>query len=301
MNRKHASIWLGMSVAAMLLGGCGANPMAAMTGRAAQPGQFAAARPGMKQDDLGLSDDQKKQLKAIADKYKPAKPAQPADLRKLLTAATIDESALRSALQQEQTFRKTMQDNALAALSEERAVYTDDQRAKMVARLQAIPEPKAPHAAPKAPHQSFDAWLSDKLKLTDEQKATLASLKPTPASREAQLADKLKLSDEQKAALAALKPEAPPKFDPAAEKQAMIAFWQNGDTSGLKKPAPADKTDALVAAAKLLSADQRKALFGRGFGGPGIGGPGGPGFAGPGRPGMGGPGGPGFGGPGGPG
>jgi hypothetical protein len=155
-----------------------------------------------------------------------------------------------------------------------RAVHTEAQRTAIIAKLQAQPEPPAP------------MLRGDAGKVGD---------RPDMAAK---LAETLQLSDVQKAAIEALRPAAPAvRPDPAAHRQAEIAFWQTGDTTQLQALAPAfvDMTDAIVAAATTLTVDQRKAVFSHGFGGPGLGGPGkgghdmgGPGGKGPGgRPGMG--------------
>lgn len=304
MTRKHGTTLIGMALTAMLLGGCGtdlASTVSALqvaqtagstaTGTALQggrgdrgPGMEPGARgdrgPGMGQGPGGgfavanvtLTDDQKAQIKAIMAKYKPAQPPQN-ELQTLLTADTVDEGALRTALATAAADRQAHGDQDLAMKAEIRAVYTDEQRAQIVTALQAMTEPTPP--ADKAAPADMDAKRAD---------------------MEAALATKLGLTDEQKAAVAALKPAAPAtKPDPAARKAAEIAFWQTGDTTQLKAlaPTPPDNTEAIVKAALLLTADQRKALLAHGFGGPegGKGGPGGPGgHGGPDR-GQGGPGG----------
>jgi Spy/CpxP family protein refolding chaperone len=274
MTRKHGTMVIGMALTALLLGGCGAdvaNTVSALqvsrAGSAAVPPQAGERGPGPGMRPVGmpfaqvtLTDEQKAQLKAIADKYKPAAP--PAnDLRQLLTADTVDETALRSALQAGAAEHKTRQEQELAMRAEIRAIFTDAQRAEIVANLQAAPEPPArPDQAPPA------------------------DMEAKHAEREAAMATKLGLNDEQKAAVAALKPPAPPsKPDPAAHKAAEIAFWQTGDTSGIQLPAPPDNTEAIVKAALVLTAEQRKVIFGHGFGGPegGPGGHAGPGSKGP--------------------
>jgi Spy/CpxP family protein refolding chaperone len=219
---------------------------------------------------VALSDDQKAQIKAIMDKYKPAQPPQN-DLGKLLTAETVDEAAIRTALQQGGADRAKHEQDGLAMQSEIRAVYTDGQRAQIVAKIQAATEPPA------------------------DAKAPPADMEAKRAEREAAEATKLGLNDEQKAAVASLRPAAPPaKPDMAAHKAAMVAFWQTGDTSGLQalpKP-PQPDVEAIVKAATLLTAEQRKAVFGRFAMGPGRdGGPGGKGHGGHEGPGGRGPGG----------
>jgi Spy/CpxP family protein refolding chaperone len=237
---------------------------------------------------LNLTEDQKTQLQAIAEKYKPAAPADQAQkperpeakLQALLVAETLDVEAIKAALTAQPPAPPAgANDNRLKMLVEARAVLTEDQRNQLVAQLQAQPSPRPlPSGAPQRP----DA--PDASKIVD------------------QLAAKVSLTDEQKAALkafldaqAANRPAAPAQggTDPrAAERAALIAFIQTGETAGLTPAAPAARpafpVDAFLAFATSLSYEQRKAVFAQG-GLPLMGGPGGPG----GERGHGGPGGPG--------
>ncbi|MDB5098515.1 MAG: hypothetical protein JWM80_2936 [Cyanobacteria bacterium RYN_339] len=234
------------------------------------------------QADLALTADQQTQLKAIFEKNKPsAPPSHDANdahkkLQDILLGEKIDDAALRAAIAAVEADRANHPHPDMGANL--KAVYdilTVEQRAKIVAKLQAAPAGAAP------------------------------SPRPTPSGdpKAAQLA-KLNLTADQKAALDALDAKRKADHKPGDRRAAMLAFWQTGDASGLAAPKPpAFPVEEFVKAAELLDQTQRKALFAHGFpggpGGHGHGGHGGPGGHGGfgGHEGPGGPGGfPGFGG-----
>jgi len=261
--------------------------------RAGQGGMFGLLA------DLNLTDDQKAALKALRDGDKPgARPSfDPKNnpfkaLSDALTAATVDDAALRAAIAALEADRASHPRPDLGAKL--KAVYdilTADQRAQIVAKLQAGPQ--AGHGPRPRPSGSWQPKA---------RPSGAPQGKPGDVS-------KLNLTADQQAAWDALQAKLKADRDahkPGDRKAAVIAFWQTGDASGLKPPAPpAFPTEEFVKLAELLDQTQRKALFSHGI--PFLGGPGGPGGHGRGRHhgGPGGPGGPGgfggFGGPEGPG
>lgn len=312
MSKKHLMQTVGLALALATLAGCGNAALLNAAGlgttdadaalQARGKGGFAKGGPqGGGQlaqfATLGLSDEQKAQLQAIAEKYKPATPAEGAarpeapgaEIQAILTAETVDVEALKAALAA-QPAKPEKADNRAAVLVETRAVLTSEQIATLVAQLKARPAQPSDRPSPPAGAQ-----------------------KPDAAARTAALATELALTAEQQAAFEAFvaKQEAnrPAKDDAAhqarheAQRAALITFWETGDTAALTaaEPAqverPAFPVDELVALATSLSVEQRTKLFARGFG---FGGPGGKGgHGGPGgrdggmHAGKGGPGGPG--------
>ncbi|HEY9723646.1 MAG TPA: Spy/CpxP family protein refolding chaperone [Oscillatoriaceae cyanobacterium] len=248
-----------------LLAACGqsGNPSSAMqidanASGTAKPGHWSAqghfgrggaGMLGMLQG-LDLTAAQKQQLQAIAAKFRPAKPSGAPSgkagqaLRDALLAPTVDDATLRTALAaQQQAFASHQPPSRAAMLGAVRAVLTDAQRAKIVAQLQT--KPQRPQGTPSfAPGKNP---LLTKLNLTADQQAAFD-------------------------ALAAMHANAP---KPGADRRAaMVAFWQNGDTSGLAAPQhPAFPVDAFCKFAESLSLDQRKALFDHPGGPLGLGGP----------------------------
>lgn len=225
-----------------------------------------------------LTDEQKAAVKAIMEKYKPAKPEAPVDreaykaqregLVTLLNAETFDAAAFKAALAGLKPPVSRPQPDA-AMFVELRAVLTDEQRATAIAKLKEMPEPPAKVDAP----TSHADKMAEKLKLTEEQKAKFTTLHEALQGQR-------------------------PAFDPAARKAALIAFLETGDAAGLMPPAerPAPPVDAIVDFVSSLDATQRAALAA----GPGLPGLGrGPGHGGKGHK-MHGRGGPGKGGPRGP-
>lgn len=213
-----------------------------------------------------LTDDQKAQLKAIAEKYKPQKPEQGAEkpgakLQELLAADPLDAAALKAALESKTDRPAPDMSQHFAALKEARAVLTDAQRATLVEKLKTQPSP-----APKA-----DAKRPERPEPTAEQKQQKLD----------KLAEKLKLTETQKAAFAAFqakldatKPAPTPRPDFTAHRDAMVTFIETGDTAALEalKPAltpPAFPVDEFVALAQTLSPEQRKQLLAQPFGGKG--------------------------------
>lgn len=275
---------LALSLAVATLAGCGQGTLLSalsLSGADATAQLAAGQRPGGKGGKLGggqggqlalfatlsLTDEQKTQLQAIAEKYKPeapaegTKPAHPgARVQALLTAETVDVEALKAALVAQPPAPADKADNRLAQLVETRAVLTAEQIAQLVEQLKAEPTVTRP---------SRDAN------------------RPAPADRSAELAVKLNLTAEQQVAfdayqakLAANRPAAPETDPHAAERAAMVTFWETGDTAALEaaKPvrvAPVVPVDEIVALAGVLTLEQRQQIFGHGFGGPGKGGKGG--------------------------
>lgn len=274
---------LTVALAIATLSGCGAEGLLASVSSNAlnyqglNAGNAPLGRHGGKMDGpkggfgvaqfagLDLTEEQKTQLQAIAEKYKPAERPENT-VAELLEAETIDPDALRAALAAR---GEKPADNHLAMLVETRAVLTDAQRAKLVEQLQARgAEAPAERPAPPAGQE-----------------------RPDPAERTAQLVEKLGLNETQKAALQAFqakleagKPaELPARPDHAAMTAAMVTFWQTGDTTALAatRPTierPAFPVDEFIALAQVLTVEQRQQILGHGFGGHkrGPGGHGGP-------------------------
>lgn len=295
MSKNHLMQTVGLALALATLAGCGNTALlgaaglgttdanAALQARGGKGGFAKGGPQGGGQlaqfATLGLSDEQKAQLQAIAEKYKPAAPAEGearpeapgAKIQAILTAETVDVDALKAALA-EQPARPEKADNRTAVLVETRAVLTSEQIATLVAQLKAQPAQPSDRPSPPAGAQ-----------------------KPDAAARTAALATELALTAEQQAAFEAFvaKQEAnrPAKDDAAhqarheAQRAALITFWETGDTAALTVAEPAEiarpafPVDELVALATSLSVEQRTQLFARGFGfGPGgKGGHGGPG------------------------
>lgn len=178
--------------------------------------------------DLGLTEEQQAKLKALqpdAPQLVTAKaPGAPDAVRKAFLADPLDVAALRAALEAQQADRVDLpQAGPTKLLVAMREILTEEQRAKLVAKLQAQPAP----TLIKAVRPKID------LKLDATQQAALDAV------------------------LAKLEPPAPP--DPRA---GMIAFWQSGDTSGLEAPKPpALPVDEIVQLAQLLDVEDRKALL----------------------------------------
>jgi Spy/CpxP family protein refolding chaperone len=281
MSRISLSKWATFAAIAMILPGCGTSTglLAAQTNGLVDAsadangkrgfekgprGDHGPGLPGLDLADLALTADQQTALKAVMDKYKPAAPAaKPSadpgkDLRAAVLADKVDDAALRAAIAAMEANKPARpQVDRAAMLTEIRAILTADQRAKLVAKLQAAPTRPRPSGDPRA-----------------------------------DMLAKLNLSAAQKAAVDALDAARKPAGNPDDRRTAMIAFWQNGDASGLAEPTPpAFPVEPFVAAVEILDATQRQALFGHeghgfgreghGFGreghGFGPGGPGGPG------------------------
>lgn len=214
---------------------------------------------GLDLASLNLTVDQQAQLKALLDKHRPSAPPS-ADannphkaIQDAVLATTVDDATLRAALAAEQADRANHQPPAPAGLlAGLYGMLTADQRAQVVAALQAQPVPSPRPTPSDDPRAKLEASLN----LTADQQAKLAALD------------------------AAMKPPAPP----ADRRAQLIAFWQSGDASVIAAPTPpAFPTDVFVAAVESLDLSQRQALFARGTNGSGgPGGPGGPGdFDGP--------------------
>ncbi len=301
---SHTHRAAGAIITAFLLAGCGqvaftgaeldaTGPAGIRAMRGAQGGEFAGRKggfggqkgghgelkggPGGMMGGLGgpmamfaiadLTDEQKAQIQAIQEKYRPARPAgepgaeagkQPgAKLQALLAADTLDVEALKAALAERPAKLAGDRPDRTAMLAEVRAVLTEAQREAIVAKLEAMPAP---------PAKADDATRADR---------------PAPPSvdeRVARVAEKLALTDAQQAALVTFETAldanrgefVKPAHDHAAGQAAMVAFWKTGDTTALaalQPPAiepPAFPVDAFVALAQSLSAEQRVQLLARG-------------------------------------
>jgi Spy/CpxP family protein refolding chaperone len=226
------------------------GPMTIKCGGPGVPGGKAMAvglmvGPGA---DLGLTAEQQAQIEALHQQHQAKEPQAPPPetgkaVRDAFLAEHVDEAALRAALQAQVDARaaapKPDPTQELVAI---RAILTDAQRAKLVASLQAQPGPKLVSGGLAGQE---DAWAS--------------------------FEQGLALSAEQKAAVDAVKAKLAPAEPPGDPRAAMIAFWQDGDASGLVPPAPpALPIDEIVKAALVLDVAQRKALAGHGM--PGLGG-----------------------------
>jgi Spy/CpxP family protein refolding chaperone len=233
-------------------GGKGARPVGHMGGgkMGSRPGPGAAlgllAVPGIE-----LTQEQKAAVKAIMEKYRPAKPEAPVDraahkaqresLVALLKAESFDAVAFKSALAGLKPPAAPPRPDA-AMFTELRAVLTDEQRTTAIARLKEMPEPPAKM---KEPGAHLDK-MAEKLKLTDEQKAKLAALHETMQAQR-------------------------PIRKPGTRKAALIAFLETGGVADLMPSAepPALPVDAVVDFVGSLDATQRTTLA-QGHGLPGL-------------------------------
>jgi len=202
---------------------------------------------------LSLTSEQRAQLAAIAEKYRP----QPATasaaprMEDLLVAESLDVDALQSALANRPT---PPAPHRLDFLVEARAVLTDEQRTTLVARLKAEPVPTAMPARPDRPPHGPEGFGVDRL---------TGDLALTADQQSAYDAFQAKL-DEGRTAM-------PTPPEPQAVRTALIAFIETGDVSGLQalEPTatpPAFPADEFLAWVKTLTFEQRKALFNRPFG-----------------------------------
>ncbi|MNS30187.1 LTXXQ motif protein [compost metagenome] len=197
--------------------------------------------------DLDLTEAQRAQLLAIAEKYRAQWPPAPMDrIRALLTAETVDTAALRAALTAPPAADPRVP-LLSAMLVEARAVLTDAQRATLVQQLQAVTLP-APTAKPAPTDTERSAWLAlaaQRLSLTEEQKAAFSTYL------------------EQQRATGA---DQPAPVDHSARRDAMVRFFQTGEATALNalepSPAPPVAVEALINLATKLNQAQRQALFG---------------------------------------
>lgn len=239
---------------AVVLSSCGqAGPTTPGGGAGATPSQDGQPKPKRLGGalslfaDLDLTDAQRAQLLAIAEKYRAQWPAAPMDrIRALLTAETVDAAALREALT-----APPAADPRLPLLSamlvEARAVLTDAQRTTLVQQLQAVTIPATtPKPAPTEAERA--AWLevaTKRLSLNEEQKAAFSTYL------------------EQQRATGA---DQPAPVDQSARRDAMVRFFQTGEATALNalepSPAPPVAVDALIELATKLNQTQRQALFG---------------------------------------
>jgi Spy/CpxP family protein refolding chaperone len=226
-------------------GGAGANQSRDGQTSAGQPQRLGGALSLFA--DLDLTDAQRAQLVAIAEKYRAQWPAAPIDrIRELLTAETVDAAALRAALT-----APPAADPRLPLLSamlvEARAVLTDAQRATLVQQLHAVTIP-APTAKPAPTDADRATWLdkaSQRLSMTEDQKAAFSAY-----------------LEQQRATDAGQ----PATVDQSARRDAMVRFFQTGEAAALNAleptPAPPVAVEALVNLATKLNQAQRQALFG---------------------------------------
>lgn len=202
---------------------------------------------------LNLTAEQRTQLLAIADQYRPQPATASAAPRmdSLLVAETLDVEALRSAMANRPA--PPAAQNRLDFLAEARAVLTDEQRATLVARLKDAPA--APDARPRPEHPRHGLegpaleQLSAELKLTAEQQAAY---------------------DAYQAKLESARPTPP---DPEAMRTTMVSFLETGDVSALKAlepeaAPPGFPADEFIAWVQTLSFEQRKVIFAQRFEGP---------------------------------
>lgn len=200
-----------------------------------------------------LTAEQRTQLAAIADKYRPQAATGSAAPRMdaLLVAETLDVEAVRTALANRPTPPAAR--NRLDFLMEARSVLTDEQRASLVERLKADPVATERRPRPEHPRHGMGGAGVDRL----------------PAE--------LKLTTEQQAAYDAYQAKleaarlTPPDAD--AKRTAMITFLETGDVTALEAMEPAVSpsafpADEFVAWVQTLSFEQRKAIFARRFEGP---------------------------------
>lgn len=261
---SHATVVI---LAAGILAGCGQVPSLLTGSPKALGAQEVFGHKAPKLDGpmgllsvADLSEAQKAQLKAIAEKYKPQKPqAAGTRLQALLEADPLDAAALKAALEAK-TARPAMPGiQSFEALQEARAVLTEAQRAALVDKLKNQPSP-APLKASAHPER------------------------PAPTAAEQQekldrLAERLQLDESQKAAFAAFqakldagRPAPTPRPDFTAHRDAMVAFIETGDTTALAALAPtvappAFPVEEFIALAQSLTPEQRKQLWAQPTGG----------------------------------
>jgi Spy/CpxP family protein refolding chaperone len=243
------------AVIALVVAGCGAAGQMASRSNAyelATPGAEASAMGhqgrghgfgfGMFGKQLGLTDAQKAQMKAIALKYRPAaKPdfkAQQAQLKALLSASTVDGPALKAFLLARQDELMGKADTRVAMMGEMRGVLTDAQRAQLVTQL------NAPAKEHKARFEGLKTQIRDRLlgdmNLTADQKAKLDALQAKMESLRTSGAGQ-------------------------AHKAAFARFVQDGDQAALKasmaNAGAMMPVDEVVAVATSLDKTQRDKLI----------------------------------------
>lgn len=203
-----------------------------------------------------LSEAQKAQLKAIAEKRKPPKPGAEkagAQLQALLAADPLDAAALKAALETRMARPAAPGVESFAAMKEARAVLTEAQRASLIEKLKTQPSP-LPERHARRPESPAPTALEKQARLD-------------------RLAEKLGLDESQKAAFAAFqarldasRPAPTPRPDFAAHRDAMVAFIETGDTTALEvlRPTlepPAFPVDEFIALAQTLTPAQRQQLM----------------------------------------
>jgi Spy/CpxP family protein refolding chaperone len=212
------------------------HPMMGMRG--------AGMLPGLQQ--LNLTDAQKSQLKAIAQKYRPqAKQgnmkAEREQLKAIVLADQVDGAKLKSFLQARAAEMQAKAPQRAAMLGEMRAVLTDAQRAQLV---KAMDQQQAPKAKANANWQGKRKAMGDRmladLNLTATQKAKVDALQ---------------------AKMQALRTSQPG----ANAKSALKAFIQTGDQAAFQASMQANRpgqlpVDEIVAVATSLDKAQREKL-----------------------------------------
>lgn len=278
-HTKHAAAAI---IAAAILAGCGQGALTtqfAADGPAdGMRGLAGGGKGGMKGDHGGmkggqggpmgllqladLTDEQKAQIQAIEEKYRPARPhaiasAKPVNkVAELLAAEALDVDALQAALAERPA--RPARPAHTAMLAELRAVLSEAQRAAIVARLEARTAPASAYAPTDRPSPpSVDARVAEvaaRHSLNADQQAKLAAFFT---------------------ALEATRP-AHERPDFAAHQAAELAFWRTGDTTALAALEPpaaepaAFPVDQFVALAQALTPEQRAQILARGpVGGPG--------------------------------
>lgn len=275
-----------LAIAAAPLAGCGAPTTPAEAATYEVLGLEAGGDAGMGQrghggkgghhgffggpfaQQLNLTDAQKAQLKAIAQKHRGEREkgqfkAQREQLRALLSAPQVDGAALKAFFNARLQAMETHAAKRAAMMSEMRAVLTTEQRAQLVKSLnEAKPNPHKPRFD--GMRKMFRDRLLADLNLTAAQKATFDALQ---AKMDALMAD---------------------GAGHRAGKAAFATFIETGDAAAFQASMKANiagkaPVDELVAVAVSLDQGQRQKLlakferFAGGKGGHGKGGHGGQG------------------------
>lgn len=201
--------------------------------------------------DLKLTDAQKSQLKAIAQKHRAERKqgdrkGQRQQLKTLLTAPKVDGAALRSFLNARAGERDANAAKRAAMMSEMRAVLTPEQRAQLVKSLNARADKAGKRAGERAKRfegkrQGFGDRMVADLKLTADQKAKYDALQAKIKAQRADAAGR------------------------QAGKQAFVRFIETGDAAAFQASMKANRgqlpVNELVALAESLDQTQRQKLL----------------------------------------
>jgi Spy/CpxP family protein refolding chaperone len=207
--------------------------------------------------DLNLTDAQKAQMKAIAQKHrgtaqKGDRKAQRDQLRALLSAPKVDGAALRNFLNARAAEMEANAGHRAAMMTEMRAILTPDQRAKLVKSLNAArPDGKQ---AGKDGAKSAERFEGKRKAMRDK---LTADLKLTPAQQSAFDALQAKVMANH--------------ADPAnrqAGRAALARFVETGDAAAFQSTMKAQRqgklpVNELVAVAESLTQAQRQKLLPR--------------------------------------